>query len=140
MNTSTTSASAITRGWHLIDAKDQILGRLATQIASLLMGKHKTGFVRYLDIADHVVVINASGLVVTGRKAAQKKYYRHSGFPGGLKVTAFSSLRATHPDQIILHAVSGMLPQNKLHDKMLSHLHIFPGPDHTYVNQFRKVA
>lgn len=140
MKTHSPTASDITRKWHLIDAKDQVLGRLATRVAGLLMGKDKTDFIRHMDIADHVVIINAAQIVVTGRKAALKKYYRHSGFPGGLKVTAFSTLRATHPDQIITHAVSGMLPQNKLHDRMLSHLHVFPGSEHTYINQFKKVS
>jgi large subunit ribosomal protein L13 len=138
MKTFSPSASDITRKWHLIDAKDQILGRLATQIASLLMGKHKTDFIRHMDIADHVVVINAKDIVVTGRKAQQKNYYRHSGYPGGFKVTKYSTMKETHSDQVITHAVSGMLPQNRLHDKILTHLHIFSGSEHDFSKQFKK--
>jgi large subunit ribosomal protein L13 len=140
MKTFSPTANDITRKWHLIDAKDQVLGRLATQIASLLMGKHKTDFIRYMDIADHVVVINAADIVVTGRKADQKRYFRHSGYPGGLKVTEYSVMKATHPDQIITHAVSGMIPQNRLHDKILTHLHVFVGPEHSYTKQFKKIT
>jgi len=138
MKTFSPKASDITRKWHLIDAKDQVLGRLATRIASLLMGKHKTDFIRHMDIADHVVVINAAGIVVTGRKASQKKYYRHSGYPGGLKVTDYSIMKETRPDRVIIHAVSGMIPQNRLHDKILTHLHVFPGSDHSFTKQFKQ--
>lgn len=138
MRTHSPTANDITRKWHLIDAKDQVLGRLATQIASLLMGKHKTDFIRHMDIADHVVVINAQDIVVTGRKENQKRYYRHSGYPGGLKVTEFSDMREANPDRIIVHAVSGMIPQNRLHDKILTHLHVFPGSEHDFTKQFKK--
>jgi large subunit ribosomal protein L13 len=138
MKTHSPSASDITRKWHLLDAKGEVLGRLATKIAGLLMGKGKTDFVRFMDIADHVVVINAADIVVTGRKETQKRYFRHSGYPGGLHVTELATQRAVHPDRIITHAVSGMIPQNKLHDRMLSHLHVFVGSQHSYTKQFKQ--
>ena len=139
MKTFSPSVTKIFRDWHLIDAKDQVLGRLATRIARLLMGKHKTNFVRHLDIGDHIVVVNASGIVVTGNKSEQKIYHRHSGFPGGMKITTFAQMKSAHPERIIIKAVSGMLPKNKLHDKVLSHLHVYPSSDHPYINQFKKV-
>jgi large subunit ribosomal protein L13 len=138
MKTISPKAADITRTWHLFDAKDQVLGRLATQIAETLMGKSKTNFVRHLDIADHVVVINAAKVAVTGNKAFQKIYHRHSGYPGGMKITTYDQLLHAKPEQIITHAVSGMLPKNKLHDRLLRHLHVYPGSDHPYINQFKK--
>jgi large subunit ribosomal protein L13 len=127
----------ITRDWHIFDAKDQILGRLATQIATVLMGKNKASFSRAMDIGDHVVVINASEIAVTGRKEKQKLYHQHSGYPGGMKVTVLEDLRQAHPDRIIIHAVAGMIPDNKLHDRILKHLHVYAGPEHPYTKQFK---
>ncbi len=138
MLTSTLSANDITRKWHLFDAQGQVLGRLATQIAGLLMGKHKTDFVRYLDIADHVVVINAAKIKVTGNKVADKLYHRHSGHPGGMKILTFSQMLAKNPSAIIQKAVTGMLPKNRLQDKILKHLHIYTGSDHPFTKQFKK--
>lgn len=138
MKTFSPTADSITRDWHLFDAKGQVLGRLATQIAEILMGKQKVTFSRHMDMGDHVVVINASEVVVTGKKESQKVYHQHSGYPGGMKVTPLRNMRQTHSDRIIIHAVSGMIPQNKLHDKMLKHLHVFPGSSHTYNSQFKK--
>jgi len=139
MKTYSPKSSEITRAWHLIDAKDQVLGRLATQVASLLMGKSKTMFARHLDMADHVVITNAERVKVTGRKERQKLYHRHSGYPGGMVVLTLSQVRASHPDRIIIHAVSGMLPKNKLQDRLLKHLHVFPGPDHPYKSNFKSL-
>lgn len=138
MKTYSPKVQDISRDWHIFDAKDQILGRLATQIAKVLMGKGKVGFARHLDMADHVVVINASQIAVTGNKLSQKVYHRHSGYPGGMKVTRLDTLLNTKPDQVIIKAVSGMLPDNKLHDKMLKHLHVFAGSEHTYSQQFKQ--
>ncbi len=138
MKTHSPSATEISRDWHLLDAKDQVLGRLATRIAELLMGKHKTEFVRHLDIGDHVVVVNALGVAVTGNKNSQKIYHRHTGWPGGMRITTYSQMQATHPERIIVRAVSGMLPKNKLHDRLLSHLHVYPGSDHPYAKQFKQ--
>jgi large subunit ribosomal protein L13 len=137
MKTFSPKASEITRSWNFIDAKDQILGRLATQIAQVLMGKSKTNFVRHLDIGDHVVVINASHIIITGKKSQQKLYHHHSGYPGGMKVTTFDQMLKSKPEQIIIRAVSGMLPRNKLHDRLLKHLHVFSGAEHPYVKQFK---
>lgn len=138
MKTYSPKSSEITRAWHLIDAKDQVLGRLAVQVANLLMGKSKTIFSRHLDMGDHIVITNAARVKVTGRKEKQKLYRRHSGYPGGLVTSTLSQVRATHPERIITHAVSGMLPKNKLQHKLLSHLHVYPGPDHPYVNNFKQ--
>lgn len=138
MKTYSPKSAEITRAWHLIDAKDQVLGRLATRVATLLMGKSKTIFSRHLDMADHVVVTNAAAVKVSGKKEKQKLYRRHSGYPGGMVVYTLSQVRAAHPDRIIIHAVSGMLPKNKLQDKLLTHLHVYPGPDHPYASNFKK--
>jgi len=124
--------SEIHRSWHVVDAQDQILGRLATRVASLLMGKHKPGFVRHLDSGDHVVVTNCEKIVVTGKKEATKVYTRHSGYPGGLRQTTLNKLRVAKPTEIIVHAVAGMLPKNKLHDRMLKRLHVVVGGENPY--------
>lgn len=137
MKTYSPSANSITRKWVLYDAKDQILGRLATQIAETLMGKDKPGFVRHLDIGDHVVVVNAGLIRVTGRKLKQKLYHHHSGFPGGMKVKVLGDLLAKSPEKVIISAVSGMLPDNKLHDRILTHLHVYGGGEHPYTSQFK---
>jgi large subunit ribosomal protein L13 len=131
------SVKDIARKWHLLDAKGQVLGRFATQIAKLLMGKDKPDFVRHLDMADHVVVTNAKEVVVTGNKFSQKLYHRHSGHPGGMTVTPYFREQQNHPDRIIIKAVSGMLPRNKLHDRLLSHLHVYPDANHPYTKQFK---
>ena len=134
--TKATKAKEIKRDWHLLDAKEKILGRLSTQIAQLLMGKNKPYFTRHLDCGDHVVVINAQEVKVTGKKEEQKIYYRHSGYPGGMKETPLSRLRAEHPERIIIEAVSGMLPNNKLKAKMLTRLHVYPGGENPHQDKF----
>jgi large subunit ribosomal protein L13 len=132
MKTKSTKKSEIRRAWELVDAKNQILGRLATKIASSLMGKNKPYFAPYLDCGDYVVVINASQIKVSGRKAKEKKYYRHSGYPGGFKEITFAQQLEKNPKKIIWHAVAGMLPKNKLRDKRLARLKIFVGNQHPY--------
>lgn len=134
--TKVTKAKEIKRDWHLIDAKDKILGRLSTQIAPLLMGKDKPYFTRHLDCGDYVVVINAQEVKVTGKKEEQKIYYRHSGYPGGLKAISLSKLRAEHPERIIVEAVSSMLPNNKLKAKMLTRLYVYPGGENPHQDKF----
>ena len=124
--------SEIQRSWHVFNAKGQILGRLATQVASLLMGKHKSGFVRHLDSGDHVVILNSEQVAVTGKKEETKLYTRHSGYPGGLRQTTLDKLRAEKPTQILVHAVEGMLPKNKLQDRMLKRLHVVVGDVNPY--------
>jgi large subunit ribosomal protein L13 len=137
MKTHSVKKSEIKRVWHLIDAKGQILGRLATKIANLLIGKSKPYFVPHLDCGDYVVVINASEVKVSGRKDQQKKYYHYSGYPGGLKETVFSQQIAKDPTKVIRHAVEGMLPKNKLRDKRLARLKIFAGEEHRYKDKFQ---
>lgn len=132
-----TKISDIKRVWHLIDAKEQILGRLAGRIAEFLMGKTKPYFVRHLDCGDYVVVINAKEVKVTGKKEKQKKYYRYSGYPGGLKVKTLWQLRRENPRRIIYEAVRGMLPQNKLRDRMLTRLYVFAGEEHPYGDKIK---
>ena len=135
MKTYTIRASDIKRQWHLMDASDEVLGKLATRIASLLMGKHKPEFSRNLDTGDFVVVINADKVRVTGNKAKQKEYYRHSGYPGGLKRITFEKLMQTHPTRIIEHAVKGMLPHNRLGAKMFKKLKVYAGDTHPHLAQ-----
>lgn len=137
MNTTvSTKISDIKKSWHLVDVEESILGRVSTKIATLLMGKSKPYFVRNLDCGDYVVVVNAVKVKVTGKKELLKKYYRYSGYPGGLKIEALGELRNRKPEEIIRHAISGMLPQNKLRDRMLSRLFIFAGEEHPYKDKF----
>jgi len=133
----TISEKDIKREWHLVDVKDQVLGRISTQIAQLLMGKSKPYFVRNLDCGDFVVVINAKNVKVTGKKETLKKYYRYSGYPGGFKAEVLGDLRQRRPGEIIKHAVSGMLPQNRLKSKMLKRLLVFPEAEHSYQDKFK---
>ncbi len=134
-----TKLSDVKRAWHLIDIKGKILGRIASNISGLLMGKQKPYFVRHLDVGDYVVVINAKDVKVTGKKEILKKYYRASGYPGGLRVEALGDLRQRKPEEIIRHAVSGMLPQNKLRDRMMGRLFVFAGEEHKYKDKFKKI-
>ena len=131
-----TKLEDIKHDWHLIDAHDQILGRLSTVIAGLLMGKTKPYFVHHLDCGDYVVVINAKDIKVTGRKATQKEYQRFSGYPGGLKTITFKDVLAKNPDRIIYEAVRGMLPRNKLADRMITRLYIYADDQHPYKTRF----
>ncbi len=135
--TAATKISEIKREWHLIDVKGKILGRTASNIALLLMGKAKPYFVKNLDCGDYVVVINAKDVKTTGRKEDLKKYYRHSGYPGGFKAETLKDLRQRNPQEIIRHAVSGMVPQNKLRALMLKRLYVFAGVEHTYKDKFK---
>lgn len=132
-----TKQSDIKQTWHLIDLKGKTLGRISTDIAKLLMGKAKPYFVRRLDVGDYVVAINAKEIVVSGKKEIKKIYYRYSGFPGGLHSEALGHLRERKPEEIIYHAVKGMLPQNKLRDKMLKRLKVFAGTNHPYEDKFK---
>lgn len=135
--TLSTKEDQIKRVWHLIDVKDQTLGRIATRIALLLMGKSKPYFVRNLDCGDFVVITNAQSIRVTGKKEEQKSYARHSGYPGGFKSETLRELRERKPQDIIMHAVKGMLPDNRLKDKMLKRLFVFSGSEHTYADKFK---
>jgi large subunit ribosomal protein L13 len=135
--TTATRAGDIKREWHLIDVKGKVLGRVAGEIAHLLMGKNAPYFVRNLDCGNYVVVTNAKEVKVTGRKEEQKNYYRHSGYPGGFKKETLKELRARKPEDIIIHAVKGMLPQNKLRDRMLRRLFVFSGEEHKYGDKLK---
>jgi large subunit ribosomal protein L13 len=138
MNTTkSTKKTEIKREWHLIDVDGKILGRSASVIAQLLMGKSKTNFVRNLDMGDYVVVLNAKSVSVSGKKEIAKKYYRHSGYPGGFRVETLQELRAKKPEEIVRHAVSGMLPQNRLKATMLKRLFVFAGKEHNYEDKFK---
>jgi large subunit ribosomal protein L13 len=125
----------ITRRWHVIDATDVVLGRLASHAAQLLRGKHKPIFAPHMDTGDFVIIVNASKVALTGNKRAQKVAYRHSGYPGGLKRIGYEELLTTRPDRAVEIAVRGMLPRNKLGRKMLKKLKVYAGPDHPHAAQ-----
>jgi large subunit ribosomal protein L13 len=133
-------ASEIERQWWLVDASDQTLGRLATRIATLLEGKHKAIYSPHLDSGDHVVVVNAAKVKVTGNKLLQKMYYRHSNYPGGLKEESLQTLMARKPEIVIERAVKGMLPQNRLGRAMFKKLKVYAGADHPHQAQQPIVA
>lgn len=135
MKTYATKAEDVERQWHVIDAAGQTLGRLASQVARLLMGKHKPIYAKYLDTGDYVIVINAAKVKITGKKAKQKIYYRHSGYPGGLKAITFEQMLATHPTRVIEHAVKGMLPHNSLGRAMFKKLKVYAGDKHPHQAQ-----
>ncbi|MCB9801215.1 MAG: 50S ribosomal protein L13 [Pseudomonadales bacterium] len=130
--------SDVKREWHLVDAKDKVLGRLASEIAEKLIGKHKKEYTPHIDAGDFVVVINASEIAVTGDKEESKKYYRHSGFPGGLKVRTLGELRETFPERIIEKAVKNMLPKNKLQSPRMTRMKVFAGAEHPHGTHFKK--
>ena len=134
--TKATKISEIQREWHLIDIKDETLGRVASRIAQLLMGKSKSNFIRNLDCGDYVVVINAKDVKTTGNKEKKKEYYRHSGYPGGFRRETLEKLRIRKPNEVIRHAVAGMVPQNRLKASMLKRLYVFPTEVHTYGDKF----
>jgi large subunit ribosomal protein L13 len=137
MNAKTYSAkpSDVTRQWYVIDATEAPLGRIAAKVATLLTGKEKPQFTQHIDCGDYVVVINADQLVVTGDKLDKKIYYRHSGYPGGLKETALGDQIAKDSTKVIIHAVRGMLPANKLRDGRLARLKVYGGSEHNHAAQ-----
>lgn len=128
-------AKEITRQWHVIDASGVPLGRLASQVAQLLRGKHKPTYAPHLDSGDHVIVLNAGSVALTGAKLDQKKYYRHSGYPGGFRATPVRSELARWPDRVIERAVRGMVPHTSLGKKQLGHLHVYTGSTHPHQGQ-----
>ena len=121
--------------WHIVDAEGQVLGRLAVKIANVLRGRHKATYTPNVDTGDYVIVINAEKIVVTGKKEQQNSYMFFSGYIGGESYRSFSEQRARHPEFIITHAVKGMLPKNRLANKMLTKLRVFAGPEHTHTAQ-----
>ena len=135
MKTFSPTPKDITRNWFVVDASDKILGRLASAVAVRLRGKHKAEFVPHMDTGDFVVVVNAGKIRVTGRKLDQKMYYRHSGYIGGLKETSLRTMMLTKPEQVIMKAVRGMLPKNRLGRAMLKKLKVYAGSEHPHAAQ-----
>ncbi|MDR3359675.1 MAG: 50S ribosomal protein L13 [Bifidobacteriaceae bacterium] len=135
MRTYTPKPADIERSWHVIDATDVVLGRLASQTARLLRGKHKPVFAPHLDTGDFVIVVNADKVALTGSKLTQKKAYRHSGYPGGLRAVPYSELMAKRPEEVVRKAVRGMLPKNKLARQQLAKLKVYVGPTHPHAAQ-----
>ena len=140
MKTYSTKTADIERQWHVIDASGKTLGKLATQVAGLLMGKHKPIFSPNLDTGDFVVVINADKVQVTGNKEKQKLYYRHSGYPGGLKSTPLENVMQNNPTQVIEHAVKGMLPRTRLGASMRKKLRVYAGDKHPHLAQTKATS
>lgn len=135
MRTYSLKSGEIDRKWYLVDAQGKVLGRLASEIATVLRGKRKPTYSPHLDNGDHVVVINADKVVVTGKKTQQKRYYHHTGYPGGLRSRTFAQLMAHQPERILRQAVKGMLPHNRLGRQMLKKLRVYAGPDHPHHSQ-----
>jgi large subunit ribosomal protein L13 len=127
--------SDITRSWHVVDAEDLVLGRLSTEVARLLRGKHKPIYAPHMDTGDHVIVVNAAKVVMSAGKAEKELIYRHSGFPGGLRSQTYASLLATRPEEAVRRAVRGMLPKGSLGRQMLAKLKVYAGPAHPHAAQ-----
>lgn len=139
MKTFSANPDKVQREWFVVDASDKVLGRLASEIAHRLRGKHKPEFTPHVDTGDYIVVVNAEKVAVTGNKENAKTYYRHTGYPGGIKETSFKDMIATHPTRVIETAVKGMLPKNKLGRAMFSKLKVYAGDDHRHAAQQPKV-
>ena len=135
MKTYSVKAGEIEREWYVVDAADQVLGRLASRIATVLRGKHKPIYSTHLDTGDYVVVVNAERVRLTGSKAEQKAYFRHSGYMGGERFIPFRRMLERHPDRVIRLAVKGMLPKNTLGRKMIGKLKVYAGPEHPHAPQ-----
>ena len=135
MKTVIPSGVNIPRAWHVIDAENAVLGRVASKAANILMGKHKPSYTPYIDMGDHIVVINAAKVRLTGRKEEQKMYRSHSGYPGGLTETIARKVRAARPERMVEEAISGMLPKNKLGKQMYRKLNVYAGPKHPHEAQ-----
>ncbi|MEE8472739.1 MAG: 50S ribosomal protein L13 [Dehalococcoidia bacterium] len=135
MKTYSTKASDIQRQWHVIDASSEVLGRMAARAARLLMGKHKVMYARHLDTGDYVIIINAAQVKTTGNKGQGKIYYRHTGYPGGIKAVTLERMMATHPERVIEKAIKGMLPKNALGRAMARKLKVYAGESHPHGGQ-----
>ena len=135
MKTYVANANDRERNWLVVDATGQTLGRLATQIADMLRGKRKPEYTPHVDTGDFVIVVNAEKIAVTGNKRADKKYYRHSGYPGGIKERTLNDMLERRPEEVIRHAVKGMLPRNKLARQQINKLKIYAGPEHPHAAQ-----
>ena len=126
---------SIEKKWWLIDADDKVLGRLATRVADILRGKNKAAYTPFFDNGDFVIIINAKKIKLSGSKEKQKNYYRHSGYMGGLKTISYEKMLSAHPERVIIHAVKGMLPKNKLNRKILKKLKVYAGSEHKHEAQ-----
>ena len=135
MKTYSVKAGEIERDWFVVDARDQVLGRFASEIAKILRGKHKPTFSPHLDVGDYVVVINAADIRLTGKKADQKEYFRHSGYMGGERFVPFKTMIARYPERVIEKAVKGMLPKNRLGRQMFKKLKVYAGSEHPHTPQ-----
>ena len=138
MRTYTPKASEITRAWHVVDAEGLVLGRVATEVARILRGKHKPTFAPHLDMGDHVVIVNAGKIVLTSGKAESKLVHRYSGYPGGLKTRTYADLMAKKPEDAVRRTVRGMLPKNRLGRQMIKKLKVYTGPTHPHAAQMPK--
>lgn len=132
MRTFNVKVEEVQKDWFEIDATGKNLGRLATEIARILTGKHKPIYATHIDVGDHVVVVNAEKIVLTGKKLTDKFYWRHSGYPGALRLMSAKDMLARHPERVIEHAVKGMLPNNKLRDVRMGKLKVYAGPSHPH--------
>ncbi len=135
MRTYSPKATEIERSWYLVDARGLVLGRLASEVARILRGKHRPYFAPHVDTGDHVVIVNASEVVLTASKIDSKMAYRHSGYPGGLKSTSYIEMMGEEPDEVVRKAVRGMLPKNTLGRQMLTKLKVYPGSEHPHSAQ-----
>ena len=135
MRTYSTKPSEVVRAWHVVDADGLVLGRLSTEVARILRGKHRPIFAPHLDTGDHVIVVNAAKIVLTSNKADVKMAYHHSGYPGGLRATSYTRLLEENPEEVITRAVRGMLPKGTLGRKMLTKLKVYAGPEHPHAAQ-----
>ena len=135
MKTTSLRANEISRNWFIVDAENQILGRLASNIAQIIRGKKKPSFTPHMDMGDFVIVINAEKVKVSGKKEEDKSYFRHSGYPGGITQISLKQVRQVYPERIIMNAVKGMLPHNRLGRKLLTHLKVYSGELHPHTAQ-----
>ncbi|HEY1572686.1 MAG TPA: 50S ribosomal protein L13 [Pseudonocardiaceae bacterium] len=135
MRTYSPKAGEVTRAWHVIDAEDVVLGRLATQAATLLRGKHKPIYAPHVDTGDYVVIVNAEKVALTGNKRDQAFVYRHSGYPGGLRKRSFGDMLDTQPERLLEKTIKGMLPHNRLGRAMAAKLKVYAGPEHPHTAQ-----
>ena len=135
MTTYSPKASEIQRSWHIVDAEGLILGRMATEVASILRGKHKPTFAPHMDTGDHVIIVNADKVVLTAGKAEKKRVWRHSGYPGGIRSTSYADLLTTRPEEAVRRTVRGMLPKNRLGRQQLTKLKVYAGPTHPHQGQ-----
>ena len=135
METKSYKSSNVKKNWHLVDAEDKVLGRLAVKIATILSGKNKAQYSPNADLGDFVVVVNAEKVKVTGNKFSQKNYYHHTGYPGGLKIKSFEKMQEDSPEKIIEKAVKGMLPKNKLANQIIKKLKVYSGSVHPHIGQ-----